>query len=248
VNHIQLKEGRGLGELAPAPMFADAWKKPEAAPIVLAVATNARARLVRVWAMQLFQREHSNFPVPLEIILRLLEHEDAEVQQFGAKMLETSSALATLPVSEWFEIVADQKRRSIATGLRRVRQTCLGRSAGLAAMHRARQCAPVPVARLGQRYLKDRVISSAADREQISSLADAKCAAIAGELASWALAILGTKEHYVNGQVIRFSTAHWLKPAWPRGPGWWPGRRLFMTPLLEPVGGDSLRRYSFAGH
>src|SRR5207244_543562 len=27
--HVQLKEGRGLGDLSPAPVYPDAWKKPE---------------------------------------------------------------------------------------------------------------------------------------------------------------------------------------------------------------------------
>jgi hypothetical protein len=63
---------------------------------------------------------------------------------------------------------------------------------------------PVPVARLGLNYLKPRTISSAGDREQIGVLAGAKCAAIAGELTALALSQIGSKEHYVPDQAIRF--------------------------------------------
>lgn len=202
--HIKLKEGRGLGALSPAPVFLDSWKKPEAAPPLLALATQAHSRLVRVWSMQLFQRDHLNFPVPLETIVRLLDHEDAEVQQFGAKLLESSPALATLPVSSWLKLLETKNEDALqricdafakhVSSDRLDLQQCIE----LACMR------PVPVARLGQTYLKQRVITSSADREQICALANARCAAIAGDLTTWALGILGTKENYSSDQVIRF--------------------------------------------
>jgi hypothetical protein len=202
--HIKLKEGRGLGELSPAPVFLDSWKKSEAAPLLLTLAVDAHSRLVRVWSMQLFQREHANFPVALETIVGLLDHEDAEVQQFGAKLLETSPALATLPVSSWLKLLETKN------------EDALQRICDAFAKHVSadrldlKQCIevacmrPVPVARLGQTYLKQRVVTLSADREQICALANAKCAAVAGDLATWALGILGTKENYVSDQVIRF--------------------------------------------
>jgi hypothetical protein len=79
--HVQLKEGRTLGELSPAPMFAEAWKEAEAASGLLSLAVQAHSRLVRLWAVQLFQREHASFAVSLETILALLEHDEADVQQ-----------------------------------------------------------------------------------------------------------------------------------------------------------------------
>jgi hypothetical protein len=63
---------------------------------------------------------------------------------------------------------------------------------------------PVPVARLGERYLKQRSIESPADRALIVGLAEAKCSAVAAELTVWALGILGKPEHYSAEQVIRF--------------------------------------------
>jgi hypothetical protein len=202
--HIKLKEGRGLGDLIPAPVFLDSWKKPEAAPLLLALATQAHSRLIRVWSMQLFQREHLNFSVPLETIVRFLDHEDADVQQFGAKLLESSPALATLPVSAWLKLLETKNEDALqricdafakhVSADRLDLQQCID----VACMR------PVPVARLGQNYLKQRVITSSADREQITALANARCAAVAGDLTTWALSNLGTKENYVSDQVIRF--------------------------------------------
>src|SRR5262249_32267015 len=103
--YIRLKEGRALGELTPAPVFADAWKNPEPAPLVMSLIVRAHSKLVRIWATQLFQREHATFAVPFDTICALLEHEEPEVQQFGAKLLESSSTLATLPVDSWLKLL-----------------------------------------------------------------------------------------------------------------------------------------------
>jgi hypothetical protein len=202
--HIQLKEGRTLGELSPAPVFLDAWKKPEAASMILSLAVLARARLVRLWAMQLFQREHPNHAVAIETILQLLEHDEADIQQFGAKLLESSSALATLPVASWLKLLQTKNEEALQRVCDAFTRHVSGERLDLSQCIALAGVRPVPVARLGQRYLKDRVIASSVDREQLATLANAKCSAVAGELAAWALGILGTKEHYACDQVIRF--------------------------------------------
>jgi len=103
--HIKLKDGRSLGDLSAAPCFPETWKKPEAAPLLFSVVSQGRSRLVRVWAMQLFQREHAGYPVSVDDLLRLLDHDDAEVQQFGAKLLESSAGLGALPVAAWLRLL-----------------------------------------------------------------------------------------------------------------------------------------------
>jgi len=202
--HVQLKDGRTLAELTPAPMFPEAWKKPDAAPLLLALIVRARAHLVRVWATQLFQRDHAAFAVPLDTILALLEHEEAEVQQFGSKLLETSPALATLPVSSWLKLLQTRNEEALQRVCDAFARHVSADRLDLAQCIELACVRPVPVARLGQRYLKDRVISSSVDREQVSALANAQCAAIAAEITAWALGILGKPDHYACDQVIRF--------------------------------------------
>jgi hypothetical protein len=202
--HVQLKEGRTLGELSPAPIFADAWKKAEAAPVLLSLAVQARSRLVRLWAMQLFQREHASFAVSLETILALLEHAEAEVQQFGAKLLESSPTLATLPVASWLKLLQTKNEEALQRICDAFAKHVSGDRLNLAQSIKLACVRPVPVARLGQRYLTQRVITSSGDREHLTALANAKSSAVAGELTLWALGILGTKENYLCDQVIRF--------------------------------------------
>jgi len=202
--HIELKEGRGLGDLSPAPVFPEAWKKAEAAPILLSLAVNSGARLMRLWAMQLFQREHLNHAVALDAIVSLLDHEDAEIQQFGAKLLETSAGLGTLPVTSWWRLLQTKNEEALQRICDAFAKHVSGDRLNLTQCIELASLRPVPAARLGQNYLKERVISSSVDREQIAALAKAKCPAVAGPLTAWVLAILGSKDNYNGDQVIRF--------------------------------------------
>jgi hypothetical protein len=202
--HIQLKEGRGLGELTPAPKFPAAWKTAEAAPVLLTLAVRAQSRLVRVWAMQLFQREHANHAVSLETIVSLLDHEDSEIQQFGSRLLESSAVLATLPIVSWLKLLATRNEEALERICDAFAKHVSGDRLDLAQCVALAVMRPVPVARLGQRYLRERAISASADRELIAGLSDAKCRAVGGELATWALGILGSKEHYECNPIIRF--------------------------------------------
>jgi hypothetical protein len=204
-SHVQLKGGRTLGELSPAPMFIEAWKKPESAPLLLALIVHARARLVRVWATQLFLREHPAFSIPFETIRSFLEHEDVEVQQFGAKLLESSPALATLPVDSWLKLLETRNDEALQRICDAFTKHVTGERLSLAQCVALACSRPVPVARLGQQYLKPRATAAPADREQIAQLANTQCPAVAAELSAWALAILG--KEYSADQVIRFFDA-----------------------------------------
>lgn len=215
--HVQLKDGRTLGELSPTPTFSEAWKKPEAAPRLLALVISAPARLVRIWAQQLFERDHAAFAVPLETILALLEHEEADVQQFGAKLLDSSAFLATLPVASWLKLLQTKNEEALQGVCDAFAKHVSGDRLDLAQCVELACVRPVSVARLGERYLKQRSIESSADRALIVALADAKCSAVAAELAAWALGILGNPEHYSSDQVIRFfdsSVAETRAAAW----------------------------------
>ena len=205
--HVHLKEDRTLGELTPAPQFPELWKKSEAVPLVLATSVHAGSRLVRLWAMQLFEREHATVAVPLETILELLEHEDTDIQQFGARLFETSGLLGTLPMASWLKLLQtrnDEALQRICDAFNKHVSADRLELAQCVALACAR---PAPVARLGQRYLQQRAVTSAGDREQVAGLANAQCSAVAGELAAWALAILGKPENYSADLAIRFFDA-----------------------------------------
>jgi hypothetical protein len=67
--------------------------------------------------------------------------------------------------------------------------------------------APVPVARLGLDLLKGKVIGTDDERDALARLADARSAGVAGEIATWALGILGASDTYAVDRVVRFFDA-----------------------------------------
>jgi hypothetical protein len=169
---------------------------------LLSLIVRAHARLVRIWATQLFQREHANFAVPFDTIRALLEHEEPEVQQFGAKLLESSGALATLPVESWLKLLQTKNDEALQRICDAFSKHVSGERLNLAQCVELACVRPVLVARLGQQYLKERAAASPAEREQIAQLGNTKCAAVAAEVTAWALGFFG-KEYSVD-LVIRF--------------------------------------------
>jgi hypothetical protein len=61
-----------------------------------------------------------------------------------------------------------------------------------------------PVARLGFSWLKSRPIKSDADRTTLTGLANAKCDAVAAEIAEFALSVLGQADAYQTRNVTLF--------------------------------------------
>jgi hypothetical protein len=203
---IAVKPGRSLAELQPAPRFPEAWKTERALDLLLGLAGEAPARLVRVWAAEMIRCEHpERLPdLPIEKILALLKSDRDDAAQLGAELLEKSRRLDVLTAAEWLrllkiqnpqalEIVCEVMARHVGAD-----RLTLEESIALAVAE------PAPVARAGFKFLQGRSFSAAAEREALAAVANAKSAAHAGEIAAWALGILGSKEHYDRENVIRF--------------------------------------------
>jgi hypothetical protein len=202
----QLRDGRGLDELKPAPYLPDLWRRPEAARVLLDLIVRAQARLVRVWAigmLRTYGAEHLAGITPLEL-LPLLESADDETQQLGAELLERASGLETLPVTDWLRLL---RTRSITALETICRVMALHVHAGRLTLFDAVNLTiaePTPVARMGLDFVKARTIASPTDRQGISNLARAECAGMGKAITTWALGILGKPEFYNIEQVIRF--------------------------------------------
>ncbi len=114
---VVLREGRNLGELQPAPEFAELWREASAASVLLELIFTARSRLVRVWSMQLLRREHLERlqDLPVEELLRLIDHTDEEIQQFGADLLQSSKGIQKWPLETWLELLETQNPTALST-------------------------------------------------------------------------------------------------------------------------------------
>ncbi|MGH7213258.1 MAG: hypothetical protein ACREIT_00535 [Tepidisphaeraceae bacterium] len=214
-SHAKVREGRALGELQAAPEFEASWAKPASAGVLVSMLVNAQARAVRVWAVQVLQRHHLETlagAIPVEQILALLDHADAEVQQFGAEVLEQATGLEKLDVATWLRMLQTRNLMALEIIARVMLRHVTPDRLTLAQMIEIACATPVPVARLGLEFLKSRAIATAQDRELIARLAEARSAGVAGDIARWALGHLGSREHYRVDSIVRFFDAL-LEPA-----------------------------------
>lgn len=204
-DHANLTKEARLDQMV-APYFEELWAKEASAEHLVELVLKAEARLVRLWAVALLRKHHGERlnRIGVELLLRLLDHADPEVAQFGAQLLETAGGLEKLELATWLKLletknltalglIAQAMRKHVVPGRLTLEQTV-----GLA-------CArPVPVARLGMEFLKQRNIATAADQAALARLAEAKCEAVGREAAGFALGVIGAAGMYSAENVSRF--------------------------------------------
>jgi hypothetical protein len=195
---IQLQEGRSLGDLSAAPRFAELWQTPKGAEILLSVIWQAQARMVRVWAMQWLRKVRQAVPMDLQPgnLLKLLDHDDGEVQQFGAELLPSATGMEKMPVSFWLQLLKTKNVTALQTICEVVGKHVSADRLELIQCVELACAAATPVARLGFGFLKARNINAPSDRALLSRVANAKCPAVAKDLTTWALGILGKGDGY----------------------------------------------------
>ena len=204
--HVRLKEGRGLSELTPAPRFLDHWKKEGVGDQLFQLLSQAKSRLVRVWTMQLLEREHTEWLRTLEPLqlLPLISHADEEIQQFGAELLDKTPGVDKLPVADWLRLLDTDNPTALALICELMGKHVTAERLELADCIDLTSSEAAPVAGMGLEFIKQRSITTPEDRDAITHVANAKCAAFGRDIAAWALGILGTKENYITEQVSMF--------------------------------------------
>lgn len=102
---IVVREGRSMSELSAAPFCPKAWKG--VFDEVWGMLKSARCRTVRVFAIQLLQKQYADQlkQLPLRQILDLLRSPHQEMQNFGVDLLIGYEDLARVPVSDWFAML-----------------------------------------------------------------------------------------------------------------------------------------------
>lgn len=207
--HVNLRPGRSLAELEAAPAHPELWKRLESADVLLDLIVTADSHPVRAWAVQVLRRFHFDPPpsLPPGRLLPLLDHGDELVQQLGAELLERAIGLDTLSFDDWLRLLGTRNFVALETIVRVMRSHVTAERVTLAQAVDLACAAPVPVARLGLDLLRDKPVGTPADREMIARLSDARAEAVAGELTTWTLRILGQVDVYDVDLVVRFFDA-----------------------------------------
>ena len=203
---IKIRPGQSLAELKPAPRFLDLWQNPASAEVLHLIVLEARSRPMRIWAIEMLRMHHAGWlqKISAAELLELLTHPRDDVQQFGAELLEEAEGLESWPLANWMSLLETRNLTALETICRVMRENVAGERLNLAECLRLATAEPTPIARMGFGYLKARSITLAEDRKTLTQLSEAQCDALAGDIARWALPIVGAEEFYDRDNVLRF--------------------------------------------
>lgn len=202
--NVALKPGRTMAELTAAPYAEEYWSVSVNGPVLLNLLFEAPSRTVRVWAKQLLERHHRKLvdTMPIETLLRLLDHADGELQQFGATLLESVAGVDAWPIDRWLRLLELRDPTALAIVCEIFSKKVAASRLDAAATAKLATARAVPVARMGLAYLKGRNWNAPAERRALAELGGAKCDAVSGELAKWALTVAGSGERYERDVVV----------------------------------------------
>ena len=204
--HSNLAPGQSLATLSAAPYRAEIWQTADGATHLINLVRESRSSLVRVWAMELLQRDHQQAisQIDMKILVSLLKHTDARVQDFASQLFRDHQGLASMTVSAWLEVV-EQSDRSllpmICEAMTKHVATARLDNPQLLLLATAE---PVPVAALGLRMLQERHQQRGLNPAEVVQLSRAQCAATAEEMTTWALRQLDSDENYSVDSVVEF--------------------------------------------
>ena len=193
-----------LADLKAAPRFQKLWQAPEAVLPLLDLLIDAQSRCVRNWAHQLLEQYHRPRleSLSVEVLLKLLEHDDEEVQQFGAELLSRIQGIERWPISTWLKLLETRNHGALAVICEAMKKTVARQRLSLPQILEIATAQATPVARLGLDLLRQREITTAEDRQLLAAAGKAQCAATGEELARLVLNLVGREESYEPDVVL----------------------------------------------
>jgi hypothetical protein len=207
-HQVKLVDGHALAELAAAPRFLAIWKMRIGGETLLAL-LNAPARLVRVWARQLLEREHAAFLRDIEPVqlFALLESSDEEIQQFAAGLLKNLAGLEKLPLADWLRLLETKNELALEILVEALREKVSPQRFSLEQLVELATRRPAAVARLGLDFLQSRPFDVPGDLDLAARLSQARSPALAGAVARYGLGLVAGPAVYSVDRVCAFFDA-----------------------------------------
>ncbi len=183
-----LAEGQSLGNLKPAPAFSDAWKEHGGAALI-ALIGKSPCRAIRQWAIGMISELDTGAiaGVSLPTVLTWLSHGDAEISQLAVEMLERSTELSRLSTSDWIGLMGRANESVLDRVCQLVRQRVSVHDVPLAEIIRLSCMPPVPMARLGTEWLREKPVIGSSDCQEVLKVAGAECKAMRPTLVKLAM-------------------------------------------------------------
>ena len=153
-----LRPERALSELAPAPAFANLWRQAPAA--ILDLLRGARCRPVRQWALFFLRQDPTLLDrAELDVLLELLQSTEPEIVALAARALEIRPGLESISAERWLRLLETAPPTALDAVCSLVRSRLHATSLTLEQNVRLACRRPLPVARLGFDWLKQRSLA-----------------------------------------------------------------------------------------
>jgi len=180
-------EGRTMSDLAPAPMYKPLWKRAPRAVVDLMVRGGCRP--VRQWAARVVRSDLAA-AVSLDELLGWLGHEDTEVVDLAAELLRSAPGLDDLSADRWLELAETPNPAALELIFALMERHLRPETLTLAQAVRMASSRPLPMARLGLRFLRGRVPRGEEECLLLLGLVEAESEPIRAEIVRWARGVL----------------------------------------------------------
>jgi hypothetical protein len=203
---VSLRENRSISDLSPAPRFPDLWSEPAAYGALFSLILEARSKLVRQWAMECLKKWHIQAldQLSADELLGLIGHDNSDVRDFGAQLLESSDKLKRAPVDLWLRLTKTTDPNVIAIICDLMKRHVSPERLTLEEMIDLAVSRPAPVANMGLEFLHERKIEREKDGKSLPRLAQAQCEAHGAQIAEFALSFYESDKDYDLDAVSEF--------------------------------------------
>ncbi len=192
----KLASGRKLSELTPAPMYDELWKEEPRATVELL--REAKCRPVRQWVLHRLRKDRRILAtLPLEELLALLAHDDAEVVAVAAEALHIAPGLDAVPPERWLKLLESPNPAALATLCELVGKNVRADQVEFADALRLAMSRPAPLARLGLNWLiASRTREAPGDHRELLRLTEAECVQVRPNLVRWGRTVLSAAAEF----------------------------------------------------
>lgn len=197
-----LRPGRALNELAPAPAFPDLWRQASSA--ILDLLRNARCRPVRQWALFFAKQDPALLDrAEVDVLFELLQSSDADIVALAARALERRPGLDDLPADRWLRLLESAPATALDAVCSLVQLRLKPATLTVEQLVALACRRPLPVARLGFGWLRQRAISDQ-ENAMLLRLTDAESGSLRPELVHWARGVLARAAGFQAQWVLQY--------------------------------------------
>ena len=192
---VRLAEGHTLRELEPAPLFEDVWL--DGFDDLIALLEVAACQPVRTFTLAMLRKHHADTLRSLSAarLRALLRSRAEEVHALVAELLKDAPGLATLPISEWLELLRVDSPTVLPVICELMKKHVGPDRLDLAQCVELACSSAAPVAEPGFLWARAKPIGAAAEIDVVGKLSRAQAKTVRAEAAEWLFSLYkGTKD------------------------------------------------------